>query len=172
MNKVNRDIFKAIHEGKWLKIEYRNQAEKVTKFWVGIQDLDVLHRKLIVSGLHLTNYSLAERYVLSIDNIISSEVVDGTYCEINKSLVDDIYLNPHKYRTLFDNTANLKILNYLEMCNKLDATPYYSEFALVKKLDRDSFDGQEYFLTEEQFREVVKNFQYKTEEKKKKEKRA
>ena len=169
MQKINRDIFKAIHEGKWLKIEYRNLEEKVTKFWVGIQDLDVVHRKLIVSGLHLGNYRLADKYVLSIDQIISSEVVDGTYCEINKRLVDDIYLNPHKYKALFENTANLKILNYLEMCNRLDTTPYYSEFALVKKLDRDSFDGQEYPLNNEQFQEVVKNFQFKTEEKKKKE---
>ena len=60
MNKVNRDIFKAIHEGKWLKIEYRNLEEKITKFWVGIRDLDVVRRKLFVSGLHLGNYSFIE----------------------------------------------------------------------------------------------------------------
>jgi len=26
MNQICRDIFRAIHEGKWLKIEYRNKA--------------------------------------------------------------------------------------------------------------------------------------------------
>ena len=31
MNAVYRDIFKAIHEGKWLSIEYRNQEERLTK---------------------------------------------------------------------------------------------------------------------------------------------
>lgn len=169
MNKIHLDIFKAIHEGKWLRIEYRNIEKEITKFWVGIQDLDVLRRKLIVYGLHLSKYTMAERYVLSIDQILSSEVVEGTYCAINTELVNDIYLNPHKYKSFFDNTTNLKILNYLELCNRMDTTPYYSEFALVKRLDRDSFNGELYQLSEEQFQEVVKNFQYKTEEKKCKE---
>ncbi len=166
MNKIHHDIFKAIHEGKWLKIEYRNKEEEITKFWVGIIDLNLLERKLIVDGLHLGKYTLGEDYKLSIDQIISSEVVDGSYCTINKKLVEDIYMNPHKYKNLFENTANLKILNYLEMCNRMDTTPYYLDFALIKKLDRDSFNGESYQLTNEQFQEVVKNFQYKMEEKK------
>ena len=32
MNTVCRDIFKAVHEGKWLSIEYRNGQEEVTKY--------------------------------------------------------------------------------------------------------------------------------------------
>lgn len=158
MKKIYHDIFRAIHEGKWLKIEYRNKGEEVTKFWIGIRDLDVLGRKLLVDGLHLGKYMLGEDYKIFIDNILSSEIVDGSYCPINKKLVEDIYLNPHKYKSLFDNSANLKILNYLEMCNRMDTTPYYSEFALVKKLDRDSFNGKEYQLSNEQFQEVVRNF--------------
>ena len=31
MNTVARDIFQAIHEGKWLKIEYKNKEEQTTK---------------------------------------------------------------------------------------------------------------------------------------------
>ena len=161
MHKTHHDIFKAIHEGKWLKIEYRNKGEEITRFWIGIRDLDIRNRKLIVDGLHLGRYTLGEGYRLSIDQIISSEVVEGSYCPMNQKLVEDIYLNPHKYKSIFENTANLKILNYLEMCNRMDTTPYYSEFSLIKKLDRDSFTGEFYALTDEQFKEVVKNFQYK-----------
>jgi len=164
MNKIYHDIFKAIHEGKWLKIEYRNKGEEITKFWIGIRDLDIFKRKLIVDGLHLGMYSLGENYVLDIDKILSSQIVEGSYCPVNEKLVEDIYLNPHKYKTLFDNTANLKILNYLEMCNRMDTIPYYSDFALIKKLDRDSFTGESYQLTDEQFQSVVKHFQYKMDE--------
>jgi len=166
MNKIYHDIFRAIHEGKWLKIEYRNQEEEITKFWVGISDLDLFERKLIVDGLHLGKYTLGEKYKLSIDSILSSEIVEGSYYAVNKQLIEDINLNPHKYKVLFDNTANLKILNYLEMCNRMDTTPYHSEFALIRKLDRDSFSGEAYQLSGEQFQEVVKNFQYKMEENK------
>lgn len=40
MNQICRDIFRAIHEGKWLKIEYRNKADQITKYWIGIRDLE------------------------------------------------------------------------------------------------------------------------------------
>lgn len=161
MNKIHHDIFRAIHEGKWLEIKYRNKDEALTHFWVGIQDLDIVQRKLLVDGLHIGKYTLEDGYKLSIDQIVYSKIVEGSYCPINQRLVEDIYLNPHKFKPLFDNTANLKILNYLEMCNRMDTTPYYSDFALVRRLDRDSFTGEIYQLTNEQFQDVVKNFQYK-----------
>ena len=165
MDKICHDIFTAIHEGKWLKIEYRNKDEEITKFWIGILNLNVIERKLYVDGLHLGKYTLGEKYKIAIDQIISSEVVEGSYCAINTKLVNDINLNPHKYKNIFENTANLKILNYLEMCNRMDTTPYYSDFALIQKLDRDSFNGEAYQLSNEQFEAVVKNFQYKMDEK-------
>ncbi len=161
MNAVYRDIFRAIHEGKWLSIEYRNQEDKITKYWIGIRDLDMRRRSLSVDGLHLTQYTVAD-LTIRIDSIQSSQVVEGSYCPVNAKLVEDIYLNPHKYKTLFDNVANLKILNYLEMCNRLDATPYIADFELVRYLDREKLVGETYALSEEQFQEIVKKFQYKT----------
>lgn len=161
MNAVYRDIFKAIHEGKWLSIEYRNQEERLTKYWIGIRDLDVHRRILLVDGLHLGKYAVADLRI-KIDSIQCSQVVEGSYCPVNQKLVEDIYLNPHKYKNLFDNTANLKILSYLEMCNRLDTTPYIADFELVRYLDRERLEGEVYELSEEQFREIVKKFQYKT----------
>lgn len=161
MRKIYQDIFRAIHEGKWLRIEYCNKSEEVTKFWIGIRELKILERKLVVDGLHLGKFTLGEDYNIVIDNILSSEIVEGSYYPVNEELIEDIHLNPDKYKPLFDHMANLKILNYLEMCNRMDTTPYYTDFALVKMLDRDSFRGEMYQLTDEQFRAVVKNFQYK-----------
>lgn len=161
MNAVHRDIFRAIHEGKWLSIEYRNQEDKVTKYWIGIRNLDVRRRSLAVDGLHLAQYTVAD-LTIRIDSIQSSRIVEGSYCPVNEKLVEDIYLNPHKYKTLFDNAANLKILNYLEMCNRLDATPYIADFELVRYLDREKLVGETYTLSGEQFQEIVKKFQYKT----------
>ena len=36
MNSVCKEIFRAIHEGKWLKIEYCNKAGDITNYWIGI----------------------------------------------------------------------------------------------------------------------------------------
>lgn len=165
MNNIYHDIFKAIHEGKWLKIEYRNKDGQDTKYWIGIRDLNVRKRTLAVDGLHLSQYTTDSYDHIYIDSILSSQIVEGSYQPVNQRLVEDIYLNPHKYKTIFDNTANLKILNYLEMCNRMDTVPYYSDFELVRFLDQASFTGETYQLSAEQFRTIVKHFQYKMDEK-------
>ena len=92
MNKIYQDIFKAIHEGKWLKIEYRNKQEEITKFWIGINNLNIANRTLSVDGLHLGMYTLGE-YRLYIDSILSSQVVEGSYCPINEKLVEDVTID-------------------------------------------------------------------------------
>ncbi|MDE6675787.1 MAG: DUF2726 domain-containing protein, partial [Acetatifactor sp.] len=42
------------------------------------------------------------------------------------------------------------------------ATPYIADFELVRYLDREKLVGETYALSEEQFQEIVKKFQYKT----------
>lgn len=161
MNAIYRDIFRAIHEGRWLAIEYRNREGQITKYWIGIRGLDVSGRTLAVDGLHLGKYTVESYEKIHIDAIQSSEIVEGSYCPVNENLVQDIYRNPHKYNTLFDNAANLKILSYLEMCNRMDTVPYFSEFDLVSFLDREQILGGQYHLNAEQFQKIVKKFQYR-----------
>ncbi len=163
MNTILRDIFRAIHEGKWVSIEYHNREEQNTKYWIGIRNIDVKNRTLAVDGFHLGQYTVEAFDRIKIDSILSSKIIEGSYYPINDSLVNDIYLNPHKYITIFDNTANLKILGYLEMCNRLDSVPYKSDFNLVQYLDHDNIAGDLYQLSPQQFREIVLNFQYQTE---------
>ena len=61
--------------------------------------------------------------------------MEGTYSTVNRRLVEEIVLQPDKYTGLFDNIPNLKILNYLSDYNRLDATPYSYEYALIRRLD-------------------------------------
>lgn len=161
MNSICRDIFRAIHEGKWLSIEYKNKDNKVTKYWIGIKSINPISKSLTVDGLHLSFYTVKELNIY-VDSIISSSMVDGSYQPINKELIEDIYINPHKYQTLFHNVANLKILNYLADCNKLDAIPYKTDFALISCLDNDKLTPEGYILDEAQFKQIVDNFQYKS----------
>lgn len=165
MNNVCHDIFRAIHEGKWLKIEYKNKEEQITRYWIGIRDLSPIKHTLSVDGLHLGQFTTDSYDIIYIDSILSSQIVEGSYCPVNTKLIQDIYLNPHKYKSLFDNVVNLKVLNYLEMCNRMDTVPYYSDFELVRFLDRESFQGESYQLNSEQFQTIVKSFQNKLDEK-------
>lgn len=166
MNPIYRDIFRAIHEGRWLTIEYRNKQDQITRYWIGIRDLNIARRSLRVEGLHLGKYSLEQYDSIYMDSILSSQVIEGSYCPVNERLVRDIHDNPHKYKSLFDQVANLKVLSYLEDCSRMDATPYRKDFALIRYLDRDSFSGEYYLLSEEQFRRIVQEFQVRAEKKK------
>lgn len=167
MNSVCRDIFKAIHEGKWLKIEYKNQSGETTKYWIGIRGLDPVKRTLKVDGLHIGRYSIGEFEKIFVDSILSSEIIEGSYCPINQELVKDISIHPERYKKIFHNVSNLKILSYLEMCNRLDTTPYYTDYELIHYLDQDSFNGETYPLSRQQFEEIIQNFQYQFDHKKK-----
>lgn len=169
MNSICRDIFRAIHEGRWMSIEYRNREEQISRYWIGIYDLNPAKRTMKVEGLHLGRYTTETFEVIYIDSILSSSVVEGSYCPVNEKLVRDMEENPRKYKDLFEHSANLKILNYLELCNRMDTVPYYSDFELIRYLDRESFRGEEYLLNEDQFRMIVKQFQYKTTEKRNRE---
>jgi len=166
MKSIYRDIFIAIHEGKWLSIEYKNMDDEITRYWIGIKDIDLKNRKLIVEGLHLSKYTLCELGIF-IDSILSTHVIEGSYCEINKRLVDDIKRNPIKYQKIFSSVANLKILNYLADCHRLDSVPYKCEYSLIKRLDRDCLINGNYMLDDEQFKEIVDNFQFKAVDDKK-----
>lgn len=162
MNNIGRDIFKAIHEGKWLSIEYRNKQGSLTKYWIGIYDIDTRYKRLRVEGLHLGNFQNTE-LMIYIDNIESAKLLDGTYQPVNKELIEDIKLNSNKYSFIFTNTANLKILNYLADCNKLDSIPYKSEYDLIERIDGDKLTPAGYTLDEEQFKSVVKSFRRRFE---------
>ena len=48
MNSVCKEIFRAIHEGKWLKIEDRNKSGEITNYWIGIKDIEVALARIAV----------------------------------------------------------------------------------------------------------------------------
>ncbi len=158
MSTVCRDIFRAIYEDKWLSIEYRNRQEETTKYWIGVVSVNPRTRAMRVEGMHLGHYTVQELTVY-IDSIQASFVVEGSYFGVAQELKRDIQLNPLKYEPVFHNVANLKILNYLTDCNKLDTVPYQTDYSLISHFDGDCIRSGNYQLTPEQFGEIVANFQ-------------
>ena len=96
MKTISRDIFRAIHENKWLSIEYKNKQEEITKYWIGIIDVNPLTKTLLVEGLHLEKCTILELHIY-LDSILSSTVIEGSYYEVPEMLKEDICRNPHRY---------------------------------------------------------------------------
>ena len=129
MNSICRDIFRAIHGDKWLSIEYKNGKDEITKYWIGIKKINIPDRSMEVEGLHLGKYSIQGLKVF-IDSIQSSSIIEGSYFETDRGLKEDISINPKKYQAIFSDVANMKILNYLADCNRLDCTPYKTDYTM------------------------------------------
>ncbi len=168
MNTICKDIFRSIHEGKWLYIEYQNVLDERTKYWISIKNINIENRTLDVTGLHLGFFSTRDLTIF-IDKILSTQIIDGTFYNINKELIEDIELFPAKYSSLFSNVVNLKTLNYLSDCNKLADLPKLNkDNILISRLDADKLKNHKYELEEDQFRMIVNNFKKTAENKKNK----
>ena len=161
---VNRDIFRAIHERKWLSVEYRNAQGETTRYWMGVRGIDPKRRLLDVRGMHLGTFELADLTV-RFDGILSSSVVDESYFPTPKVLVSDIEENEERYASVFGSVTNLKVLDYLSDCTKLNTVPYTKKFALVDRVDEESFAHGAVQLDEAQFRTVVDTAQRKARRK-------
>lgn len=173
MNRVAKAIFRAIHEGKWLQIEYLNQFGQVTKYWIGIKDLNpkTEERSLSVDALHMVQGSIGSFKKIFINSIQTAEVIEGSYQEKNQRLIQDIKYNGKNYEAIFGNVANLKILNYLAECNRLDTVPYYTDYSLLRLFDGDclqaSLESGKYNLSAEQFHMLIQQFSKDTTQKNK-----
>ena len=157
---VNRDIFRSVHERKWLSVEYRNALGETTRYWIGVRNIDPKRRLLDVRGMHLGSFELADLTV-RIDSILSSSIVDGSYFPTPKALIDDIQENEERYASIFGSVPNLKVLDYLSDCTKLNTVPYTKKHSLVERIDEDSFKYGAVSLDDDQFRAVVKTAQRK-----------
>ena len=159
INKISRDIFKAIHEGKWIAVEYRNKQQNVTKYWIGIKNINPYKKLLIVDGLNVATSEMKELN-LYYDSIIDANLIEGSFCKINSKLLEDIEEHSSRYLFIFNNVTNLKLLDYYSECNKLDNTPYRNDYKLIDELDVDVIGEGDYNLSNEQFEHLVKVYNY------------
>ena len=163
MAAVLRDIFRAIHEKKWLSVEYANAQGEITRYWCGIVSLDPLARRLEVDGLHLKTHVM-KRLTLRLDAIREATVIDSSYHTTSPALIEAIESDP-RYQELFGTIANLKILDYLYSCAILNECPELDDFGLVTAVDDESAAMGAVQLTDGQFAELVKILQGDTRRK-------
>lgn len=158
MNTISKDIFRSIHEGKWLYVEYQNSDNEKTKYWISINNINIEKKSLEVTGLHLGNFTTKNLFMF-VDKILATQIMDGTFYHTNKTLLEDIDIYPEKYSFIFSNIVNLKTLNYLADCNKLaDLPKINNEYTLIKKLDASKIQNHKFLLDDEQFKMIVNSF--------------
>ena len=155
---VNRDIYRAVHERKWLSVEYLNGQGRTTRYWVGVKDIDPRQRTLRVRGMHLGSYTVKD-LTIRVDGIESSSLIDESYFPTPSELIERIDRDEDRFSSIFGTVPNLNVLNYLADCSRLNVAPATKEFSLIKRVDEDSFARGALCLDREQFAAVVKRAQ-------------
>ena len=116
-------LFQAVTQNKWLGIDYLNKEGKQSSFWIGIRDIDVQRKLLNVEGFHVADHTVSDFDRLYIDSIQEARLIDESYYQVPQELKDRISENPDSFQDLFGHIPNLKILDYLLECTKLNTTP-------------------------------------------------
>lgn len=163
---VARNIFRAIHEGRWLSIEYVNAENKTTHYWICINDIKIKNKEgvdravLDTIGLHLVKHE-CRQLNLFFESIQHAEIIEGTFARRNTKLLHDLNENPSRYACIFSNVHNVKILNYLQECQKLSCDNKEKKFRLLEHLDESQFVKGCYHLTEDECNSLIDYFQKK-----------
>lgn len=158
MGSAVRNIFRAIHEQKWLSIEYRNKSGEITHYWIGVNWIDPVRRRMDVDGLHLGNHRMGRLSSLYLDSVLSASVLDGTFHRTPQKLFSAIEEDV-RYEKVFGAIPNLRILDYYYDCVRLNEAPWAKDFSLISRIDADSFAKGFVRLDDQQFSDTVRLFQ-------------
>lgn len=151
------ELYRAIHQGRWLDIKYENIKGDITYFWVAIKDIEPTTKKLTVDVYNLekkdpfkTNYSILY------ERIISARLLENTHYDVPEQLLNAIESEPHQYGFIKSTKLARNVLTYYERMLVEDNLPIQKDFTLIEEIDLEVFkETGVYELNDAQFSDVV-----------------
>lgn len=168
MNEKWRILYKGIYQNHWLKIEYENQNGDITKYMIGINDINYYEKKLNIDCFNIMYSSEVDGRTIYYDKIRYIEICEDTYHKTPEKLFKKLEENTGNYISLQDDFSKINLLDYYLDCYRLDIVPYISAYTLVSGLDNQVINSSNRFvLSNEQFKELATKVFNKSKEKKK-----
>ncbi|MGE0771367.1 MAG: DEAD/DEAH box helicase [Cyclobacteriaceae bacterium] len=147
-------IGKAIREGKYLNITYKNKNGEITPFWICILDINALG-ELRVDMFNVTKDNPILDGKIFISGIQSAEILKFSHYDVPEALIaklehDDGLQVFDFYR--YDNN----VLNYYLECYKANRDPFLHKAHLIPGLDLpELLKKSPYSLTNEQQEQII-----------------
>jgi hypothetical protein len=148
-------IGKAIREGKYLNIGYKNNRGEYTQFWISILDIPATD-ELRVNMFNVTKDDPIFDAKIFVSGIQSADILRFSHYDVSESLIkkleEDERLEMYNV-TRYDNS----ILNYCLECYKANKDPFLHKTHLIAGLDLTAFENTNpYPLTAEQQKQIIK----------------
>ncbi len=147
-------IGKAIREGKYLSITYKNKEGEITPFWISILDINA-NDELSVNMFNVTkDYPLFQKKIF-ISSIQTAEILKFSHYDVSAELIRKIEEDDSLDKYNFDKYDN-KVLNYYLECYKANNDPFLHKSHLIPGLDIESLvDHNPYHLSDKQQKHII-----------------
>jgi|WetSurMetagenome_2_1015567.scaffolds.fasta_scaffold00065_24 hypothetical protein len=148
-------IGKAIREGKYLNITYKNREGEITPFWISVLDINA-NDELRVNMFNVTKDDPLTDKKIFISSIQTAEILKFSHYDVSDSLIKKIDEDTSLQKYDFDRFDN-NILNYYLECYKANNDPFLHKTHLIPNLDlNELINKNPYNLSDEQQKIIVK----------------
>ena len=152
---IGSNISKAIKEGKWLNVSYKNENE-TTYFWAAIKDINIEKKTFCILLFNdKKSLDVINDGYMYFDKIISAEPIEFSDYEVPDSLIDKIEKNIDDLRWLDYDLYDNNVLNYYRECSILDNDPYQHEHFLVPGIDVSQLRKEKHFILDDEQKKFI-----------------
>ena len=149
-------IGKAIREGKYLNITYKNKSGEITPFWISILDITA-RGELFVNMFNVTKDDPLFNRKIFIASIQSAEILNFSHYDVTEKLIKKIEEDTSLEIYDFDKYDN-NILNYFLECYKANNDPFLHKLHVIPNIDlSELINHNPYKLSDEQQKYLIKN---------------
>lgn len=153
--KITSLIGKAIREGKFLNITYKNKEGDITPFWISILDISAKD-ELWVNMFNVTKDEPLLSKKIFISSIQSAEILKFSHSESSEKLIKKLDEDESLQVYEFDRYDN-NILNYYLECYKANKDPFLHKSHLIQGVDLAELAKENpYPLKDEQLKQIIK----------------
>lgn len=153
--KITILIGKAIREGKYLNITYKNRSGEITPFWISILDINA-QGELRVNMFNVTKDNPIQDGKIFMSEIRSAEILKFSYYEVPEKLITKLEYDESLQIYDFYRYDN-NILNYCLECYRANRDPFLHKAHLIEGLDLPELVKKTpYSLTDEQQKQIIR----------------
>lgn len=153
--KTTAFIGKAIREGKYLNITYKNKNGEITRFWISILGITA-DDKLRVNMFNVTKDEPILNADISISRIQTAEILRFSHYDVSEELIKKIDEDKSLQKYGFDGYDN-NLLNYYLECYKANRDPFLHQQHLIPGIDLPGLiNTNPYHLSDEQQKHIIK----------------
>lgn len=154
-------IGKAVREGKYLNITYKNKSGEITPFWMSVLDIHA-NGELRVNIFNVTKDDPITNAKIFLSGIQTAEILKFSHYNVPEKLIKKIEEDEGLQEYEFDRYDN-KILNYYLECYKANNDPFLHKAHLIPNLDlTELINNNPYPLNDEQQKIIIKEI-YQTD---------